>query len=1177
MHRHFLHRYARAILAPLLLILLAAAVPYAQEPTATISGIVTDPSGAVVPAAKVTMTDKQRGVPVGIVTNAEGVYRIMNLIPSTYQVTVEAAGFRTYVVGSFPLATSQEAVFNIALEIGMPNQTIEVKEQVQMVDPSNSSLTGLTQNAQLANLPNKSRYVLAFAALLPGITPANPNNFQVNTGGTANRFIFNGGLECTSELTLDGVSIQDQSGTGYEVTVFPSLEGVEEFRVLINGYSAAYGRSGGGVMSMVTKSGTNAYHGGVFGYLKNSAFNANSFFNNLRGLKKAVTADANYGGSFGGPVIKNKTFVFGVYERTWGRSGGGVAQYSVPTALERQGNFSQSYGANGQLQTIYNPFTTRPDPNNPGQYIRDPFQGNVIPQSLLDPVALKMISYYPTANSLGQPISGTSLFRPVNNAIIGSTPSQSPMAFTNLRVDHNLSSTKRIMGRWDKWALTIGSGNNYQNAADTSLGPQVTVGNNLVLSYNQSIGSATVLDLRVGGNRLSSVRTNPGLGTDVVTTLGLPQSFADYAKQGNVAQFPMASIANYSGLGNNGYYRSGNTVWIFSASLTRVLGRHTLTAGVQSQNYFMNPSQIYPFTGSFSNAMTQGPNPRTVGKGNSIASFLLGTGDNGNIPYVPLVANASHYYAEYIQDDFKLTPRLTINAGFRIEQETGTTERYDRMSAIDPTVLNPMSQQVGFSVYGGYVFAGSGPDSIGRRTIVPLEWKPNPRLGIAYMLNNKTTIRAAYGIFFGQTHTSSTNAYTGSAFSTQTNWLPTLDGITPIGAPRTILSNPFPQGYTYPDGTSKGLLTAVGQNLASAWPDTMKTNYNQQWNLSVQRELPKNMMLQVAYAGNKGVHLALGFPSGSNGPNMNTLAPQYRSLGSDLLTLVPNPFYGKVTGAGLTLSQPTVARQQLLRPYPLWTSVQPLYAPWGNSNYNALQASLQKRFASGSSFIAAYTWSKTLTDQVDGFWGDALYVGSTYQDWYCRSCDKSVSSYDIPHRFTLSGLQELPFGNGKRWLSNLPGFANHILGGWQINYVMTLSNGLPILLKVNQNNTYLYGAGQRPNITSISPVLPEGQQDRNEWFNTAAFSQPANFTFGNAPRTMTAVRNDWIRNLDASIFKDFSINEKFKLQFRAEAFNFTNTPFMGTPNSSFGSSSFGIVSGTANSPRSLMFAFRAMF
>jgi len=591
----------------------------------------------------------------------------------------------------------------------------------------------------------------------------------------------------------------------------------------------------------------------------------------------------------------------------------------------------------------------------------------------------------------------------------------------------------------------------------------------------------------------------------------------------------------------------------------------------------MNPSQVFPFTSSFSNAMTQGPNPRTVGMGNAIASFLLGTGDSGYFPYVPLVANGSHYYAEFIQEDFKVTPKLTINAGFRLEQETGTTERHDRMAAIDPTVLNPMSQRVGFNVLGGYVFAGNGPNALGRRTIIPVEWKPNPRLGIAYMVNSKTTIRTAYGIFFGQTHTSAQNAYTGSAFSTQTKWLPTLDGITPIGAPRTVLSNPFPQGYTYPEGTSNGLLTALGQDLASAWPDAMRTNYNQQWNLSVQRELAANMLMQVAYAGNRGVHLALGFPSGSNGPNMNTLAPQFRGMGNDLLALVDNPFYGKVTGAGLTLAQAKVARQQLLRPYPLWTSVQPLYAGWGNSTYNALQASLQKRFSSGSSFVAGYTWSKTLTDSVDGFWGDALYVNSTYQDWYCRRCDKAVSSYDIPHRFTFSGMQELPFGKGKRWLSALPGVAEHVLGGWQINYVVTLSNGLPLLLKVNQNNTYFYGAGQRPNVTGVSPVLPEGQQSRDKWFNTAAFAQPANFTFGNAPRTMTAVRNDWIRNVDFSLFKNFSVKDILKIQFRSEAFNFMNTAFMGSPNTAVGSSSFGIISGQANSPRILQFALRIMF
>ena len=300
------------------------------------------------------------------------------------------------------------------------------------------------------------------------------------------------------------------------------------------------------------------------------------------------------------------------------------------------------------------------------------------------------------------------------------------------------------------------------------------------------------------------------------------------------------------------------------------------------------------------------------------------------------------------------------------------------------------------------------------------------------------------------------------------------------------------------------------------------------------------------------------------------------SLGNNLLNLVPNPFAGLISAGG-TLNNPTVQAGQLLLPHPEWLSVEPVNAAWGNSEYDALQVMLQKRFTNGTSMIAGYTWSKTMADLVDGRWNDAgsIFTNGGDRSWYCRTCEHAVSSYDVPHRFVFSTEAGLPFGRGKRWGSGWHGVTNQFLGGWQVNGLLTLASGMPIVFYVATNNTYSFGGGEHPNLVG-NPNL--GSQQRiNEWFNTGAFTQPANFTFGNLGRTVTSVRQDWTKDLDASLFKNFNILEKIQLQLRAEAYNFSNTPIMGTPGTTLGSSSFGVVGSQSNSARTVQLALKVLF
>jgi len=1140
---------------------------FAQSFQASVTGIVNDPSGSVVPNAKVTVTDIARGVPFTATSNQDGVYIINGLIPSTYKVIAEAAGFQTYVLGEFPLQAKQEAGLNITLQLGTSAQSVEVSSQVQMVDPTNATLGGVVNNKSIVDLPIINRNVLTLMAIEPGVQPSTQNNYSSNFFTSAIRYSFNGGLESTSDFQQDGISILNQSDIPgiMGLTMLPSVDAVDEMRVQTNSYSASYGRSGGGITTMVTKSGTNAIHGSAYDFLRNNGLNANSFFSNRSGAKIAPLHENQFGGSVGGPIIKNRTFAFGVYEQNINNAGA-FGLFTVPTAAERGGDFSQAYNAAGALKIISNPFSTAPDPNNAGQFVRTAFPGNVIPPSLIDPVGKNAATYWPTANLPG-----------LTNNLNSTAVSANPLKQITSKVDHNFSTNKRGFVRYGYLFNVAGSPNLFRNLADQGFGPMTVHAHNAAIGYTQTVGNATVVELRLGVNRFNALRPSNGLGFKL-TTLGLPKEAEQYLEQGDVDEFPGIGVQGYSTLGNQSgpYYESHELDYIFSGTILRVIGKHTLTLGGEHRDYFLNFLQTNPLLMNFGADMTQGPNPRTVSatSGDAVASMLLGVGDNGSAGYYARTANGNHYYAEFLQDDIKWTRKLTMNVGIRFEQETGTTERYNRMAGIDPFALNPISSKVTnpftgstpWNLYGQYLFAGGGPNSLNNHAIRGIEFKPSPRLGIAYSLNEKTVIRVAYGVFYGVPFAGATREFTSGAFTTSTPWVTTVgsDGI----HPNALMSNPFPSGYFYPPGSSLGALSAIGQNLNSAYPASLKTLYNQQWNFSIQRTLAPNTLLQVAYVGNKGTHLA--WSGGGGSASMNMLRPEtVSSIGNQLLSLVPNPLYGLISTG--TLAQPQVQYGQLVRPFPLWQTVAQDGQAIGNSEYEALQASFTKRYTNGLSLIAGYTWAKLMSDISDGTWSSPGSVRS----YYCVRCEHSNGAYDVPHRFTFSAVGELPFGRGKRFGTNWNRAIDTVLGGWQANGIMTLASGIPLVFAVANNTSYSFGGGQHPNVVG-DPVLSSGKSIYS-WFNTAAFAQPPNFNSGNLSRTYTGVRADRARNLDFSLFKNFSITERFKLQFRAEAFNVTNTPVFASPGTTVNGVNFGVITGQSNPPRNLQLALKLLF
>jgi hypothetical protein len=515
----------------------------------------------------------------------------------------------------------------------------------------------------------------------------------------------------------------------------------------------------------------------------------------------------------------------------------------------------------------------------------------------------------------------------------------------------------------------------------------------------------------------------------------------------------------------------------------------------------------------------------------------------------------SKSYGFYLQDDWKVNRKLTLNLGLRWDFESGLTERYDRYAVFDPSAVNPLSQRTGMNLMGGWTFPTKG--GLGR-TLKGIEWgKIAPRIGIAYQMRPGTVIRLGGGIFF-TTAPYGANNYGTAPFRASTPWVPTVDGVTPTD----LLRNPFPNGVLQPEGSANGLLAALGQGVGSPVPSTMTTPNNAQWNFSIGQDLGRSSALEIAYAGNKGTHLPLGW-------QMDQLADKYIRPDSGVLDTVTNPFFGIIPVG--PMSTRTVQRGHLLTPYPHIPGVSFAGTMWGNSNFHSLQSSFKKRFSQAGSAVISYTWSKLISDGGDNAWDSAGFRNSN-----CRACDRSISPYDYRHRLVGSYTYELPFGKGKQFGAQWNGFVNAVAGNWQINGIATLNSGSPLQMGTTGNTSNSFGGGQRPDSTGKNAALDNPTLDR--WFDTTAFTLPAQFTFGNVGRMHPSLRSDFVELFDLSVFKRFNITgERVALELRGEFFNALNHPVFGSPNTTVGNAQFGRVTGTANGPRQTQFALKLLW
>lgn len=1128
----------------------------AQTFTGTFLGSVSDSSGAVVAGAKISVRDVATNFERTTTSNEQGLYEIPLLPPGTYQLQAEMGGFKKVNRGNLKLDTGQRMEIPVMLTPGEVREIVEVTAEVPLLQTSDSSVGQLIDNKKVVDLPLSNRNLLQLNNLVAGVYDFGAGVAPATTGSVAlGRWSANGGQTNTNEFMLDGATAILANMNA--ASIIPTIDAIEEFKIHTNAMSAEFGRTGGAVINATYKSGTNSIHGTVYDFWKNRVLNANTWLNNRNGQPRDFTNVHTFGYSVGGPVVlpkiyngRNRTFFFTNYEgyrdviptRTL---------LTIPTEAERNGDFSNRRDRSGNLIQIYDPLTTAPVPGQANRYTRQPFPGNVIPANRIDPVAKALLAYYPNPN-----IQPADPLTNVQNYLSASSARNTQNTWS-VKIDQNIGDRQRIFGRYTQSAQGGGASNYYgaSPGCETCLVGNNPAGafsargggsdlliypKNAVVGYTNTLTPTTILDSRYSMNRQLLSRLPQSGGFDLAG-VGFPQTLASSVFY---PTFPPITILNYQGLGTNSngdYLRRGDLTHAAQASITKLQGSHTLKFGGDFRMFRYFDIQASDITPSFSFNQTwtqQDPFTANALSGWSLASFLLGAPASGNNRIPGSVAIQYFYAAGYLQDDWRVNSKLTLNLGIRYDLETPFTERYNRTTSFDLNVRSAATDRVPGAL-AGLLFMGKDFDSRYRNPVDRNNF--GPRIGLAYKLTDSVVIRSAYGIFF---QPSLVNGYGQTSFGANG-----YDGDTPFLAsndggltPARYLRDPFPDGFNQPPGNTLGPNTLIGQNVTTQLRDIV-VPYSQQYNLGIQYQI-KSILFDVGYVGSHGVNQAINI-------GMNQLPVEQYALGAALNQQVPNPFLGLVDRG--TFSNATLSRGQLLRPFPQFTDVQNNYQTSGSMSYNSLQAKVEKRFADGLSMLVAYTWSKNI-----GNVGERYHIGTGVANQYDLDAERGLSPLDIAHRLTITYLYELPFGRGKQFLSGASGLLGGLVSGWQVNGVTTFQSGVPLSITTPVNQLG-FGAGSRPNNNGRSAKLPSDERTPDRWFDTSVFSQPAPFTFGNTTRYSPDLRgvgrNDWT----TSFFKNTVIAERVNLQFRAEFFNLLNHPMWNSPGTTVDTPTFGRV------------------
>jgi hypothetical protein len=1156
----------------------------------SIVGAITDSSGAAMQNAAVTLTNTGTAELRKGQSGADGSYQFANLIPGAYKVEVEQSGFRHYTRENITVEVQAAVRVDVAMQVGDVTQSVEITEQPALLQTENASLSQVVSTRQVQELPVNGRNVLNLIALAPGVVPQGSTDGAALIGKnvlSAGNYQIGGGIANQNGIYLDGVPMT--TAYGNIVIMVPSQDSVSEFRVESNSTSAEYGRYQGGVINAASKSGTNAFHGGLYEFLRNRALNAGTFFGNANGTGKAAFTQNQFGGTLVGPVKKDKLFFSFGYEGLRLRQGQ-LFLNTVPTAAMLTGDFSNYRNAAGVMIPIYDPLTQCGQFNNPGcgtaTVQRSVFEGNVIPPSRISPIAQAYVKFpqWGLPTGPGQPF--TQNFNFSKNVSSGGDTDQ-----LMFRGDYNVNQRQRLLGRFTRWNvhnMPVDVYGNGQYPGDP-FSPEQFVTDQAVLAETYLLSPTTIFDVRVSYMRWNYQREAGNLGIDLNKTFGLPKYYNEMLPvlrgRANAVGVPGIGVTGptYNGYNGQQIYGIDNN-YTLTPTLSKVMGRHTLKVGadlrlLQDAYYSSFPGGSFAFDNLFTsqNALNPGAS------GNGAASFLLGLPTSATVQVAVTPMTSMRYQGYFVNDTFQATRKLTINLGLRWEIPGVYIERFGNQGTFNPGEVN--SALKGVLVNGNPVLGAIDLVNTPQHPELGLRPEPfklfAPRFGLAYRVSDKTVLRMGGGLYFPPNNASFFESpANGPLGSLNTLGVGSIDSN--VTAVPGMFANPFPNGILPAPGrlpNYQALLLGVvpgsrGPNLRNE-----SQPYVMQWNFTIQRQLPKDIAVEAAYAGARGVHLQQGYYQ------LDSLPTQYLSLGSALRDQVANPFYGLITTGAL--SQPTVQRGQLLLPFPEYPNVPNLGAYFGTSSYHALQLKAEKRFKSGGTVLATYSFSKILSnvESVNFFLESAISNASTptptVQDWNNFSHEKALSDFDARQRLNLSYVLDLPIGKGKKFLPGAQGLADKVVSGWGVNGTSTFQLGLPQPFTATPNLTG-FNTGLRPNVTAgCDPVLSGAVQARlNHYFNTSCYSVPAAFTFGSESRTDPVLRGPGIANWNLAVFKRTAINERFNVEFRAEAFNVFNRVQFGPPGTAAttnANSTFGVISAQANNPRLIQAAVRLKF
>lgn len=1135
----------------------------AQENRGQILGRVVDPSGAVVVGAHVLAVNTATNVETAATTSETGDYVLPLLNSGTYNVSVEMTGFRKSVQNGVLIRVADKIALNISLQIGDATQSVQVVAEVPLLDTASASLGSVIDRRQIAELPLKDGNPMMLSVLAPGVV-------SLVSGGWSRPFdnaqftniVVSGVRTGTAEFTIDGAPNTEH----YEKTVayVPPTEAVQEFKIQTSTFDASMGFTPGALINVSLKSGTNNLHGAAWGFIQNTALNANDFFNNRNNLKKTPGNLGRWGTTLGGPLWlgklyngKNKLFWTYTYEGIHDATKETAYSSAVPTPDERRGDFSALL-ALGSQYTIYDPASTVPATG--GLFRRSPFEGNKIPSSRINSTGSKIASLYDQPNQTGPADGSNNWYTP--------GPIHDWFYSHLFRVDYNLSTKNRffIRGHANRRGDIY---NKWFNGAMGQRGFRSNKG--LGIDDVHVFSPGFLVNVRYSLTAYNIWYNPVTMGYDLAS-LNFSPTFIDQVNQiGSTAmKFPNVSITGYQSMGTDTKSDRHDYTHDLASNFTWMVRSHTLRFGADFRIYQENYRSLGQSSGSFAfdSSWTNGPLNSAAASpiGQGLAALLLGLPTtSSSIPRNDSYAERSGFWSGYIQDDWKLSSKLTLNLGLRYELELPTTERFNRtVAGFDASSASPIASAAEakyatspitevpvdqFKVRGGLRFAGVNGQPRGL-------WQINkkgfaPRLGLAYTLNSKTVVRAGYGVFYDQLGINR-NAVNQTGFSSTTSFVGTIDNGQTFF---TNLSNPFPTGITPPTGSSSGLGTYMGQSVSFFNPD-LSTPYMQRWQFSIQRQLLHQVVVELAYVGNRGEGLLVTRQLDAVPATYLSTSPLRDQTTINKLTgQVTSPFYPLLPGT--SLASTTVSRSQLLVPYPQFTGVS-MQNNAGYSYYHALQAHFQKRMEKGISAEVSWTWSK--------FMEATSYLNPTD-----ANPALVISDQDRTQRLVANGVWELPFGQGRKWGSSARGVAGKIIGGWQTQAIYQIQGGPPLGF-----GNFLLTPGM-----TLQDIPLSGGRTVDRWFNTSAIvmasgQQLANNIIDKSVR-FSGIRGPGRNNWDISLVKNTDITERVRLQFRTELINALNHPQFNNPNTTPTNTALGRVTTANQLPRVIQFGLKLLF